>query len=90
MFESYMGEEVFQRGVHQHLLARPHGNATAEDFFSALARPPGNPRSSTRLELFVEQPGVPLITVRTSTDRGRLELRGRYRPLGSTIPPGGE
>jgi hypothetical protein len=91
MFESYMGEEVFQRGVHQHLLAHPHGNATAQDFFSALARAAGQPAIVDAFRTFVEQPGVPLITVRTSADGRRLELaQARYRPLGSTIPPGGE
>ena len=91
MFESYMGEEVFQRGVHQHLLAHTHGNATAQDFFSALARAAGQPAIVDAFRTFVEQPGVPLITVRTSADGRRLELaQTRYRPLGSTIPPGGE
>jgi len=91
MFESYLGEEVFQRGVHQHLLAHEHGNATAQDFFAALARVAGQPALIDAFRSFIEQPGVPLVTVRASADGRKLELsQTRYRPLGSTIPPGGE
>ena len=73
MFESYLGEEVFQRGVHQHLLAHQHGNATAQDFFGALARAAGQPAIVDAFRTFVEQPGVPLITV---TDFGRWPQAG--------------
>jgi Peptidase family M1 domain/Peptidase M1 N-terminal domain/ERAP1-like C-terminal domain len=91
MIESYLGEDLFQRGIHQHLLAHAHGNATAEDFFSALARVAGQPALVEAFRSFIEQPGVPLVTVHTSADGRRLELsQTRYRPLGSTIPPGGE
>jgi len=91
MFESYMGEEVFQRGVHQHLLAHQYGNATAGDFFSALARAAGKPALVEAFRTFVEQPGVPLVSVHATSDGRRLELaQTRYRPLGSTIPPGGQ
>jgi aminopeptidase N len=91
MIESYLGEDVFQRGVHQHLVAHAHGNATAEDFFGALARVAGQPVLVEAFRSFIEQPGVPLVMVRASADGRRLELsQTRYRPLGSTIPPGGE
>ncbi len=91
MFESYLGDEVFQRGVHQHLLAHRHANATAQDFFGALAKAAGQPAVVEAFRTFIEQPGVPLVTVQTSADGRRLELaQTRYRPLGSTIPPGGE
>ncbi|HKE43374.1 MAG TPA: M1 family metallopeptidase [Steroidobacteraceae bacterium] len=90
MFESYMGEKVFQRGIHEHLLAHAHGNATAQDFFGALARVAGQPVLVDAFRSFIEQPGVPLVTVRASADGRKLELsQARYRPLGSTIPPGG-
>ena len=91
MFESYLGEGVFQHGVREHLLAHQHGSATAEDFFSALAKAAGQPAISDAFRTFIEQPGVPLVTVQTSADGRRLELaQTRYRPLGSTIAPGGE
>jgi aminopeptidase N len=91
MFESYMGEEVFRRGVHQHLLAHEHGNATARDFFGALARAAGNPVLADAFRTFVDQPGVPLVSVHLSPDGRKLELaQTRYRPLGSVIPPGGQ
>jgi aminopeptidase N len=91
MFESYLGEGVFQRGVHQHLEAHRHANATAQDFFGALAKAAGQPAIVDAFRSFIEQAGVPLVTVNTSADGHKLELvQTRYRPLGSTIPAGGE
>ncbi len=88
MFESYLGEDVFRRGVQQHLRAHPHGNATANDFFRALAQVADQPAVVAAFRSFVDQPGVPLVTVRATPDGRRLELRqSRYRPVGSAIVP---
>ncbi|MGH8432216.1 MAG: M1 family aminopeptidase, partial [Solimonas sp.] len=89
MFESYMGVEVFRRGVQQHLRAHPHGSADAQDFFRALAQAANQPVVVDAFRSFVDQPGVPLVAVRATPDGRRLELsQSRYRPVGSTIAPG--
>ena len=91
MIESYLGEEIFRRGVQQHLRAHPHGNADSQDFFRALAQAANQPAVVDAFRSFVDQPGVPLITVRRATDGRRLELaQSRYRPVGSTIAPGAQ
>src|SRR5439155_26940820 len=38
MFEGWIGEERFRRGVRQYLDSRQDGSATADDFFQALSR----------------------------------------------------
>lgn len=91
MIESYLGEDIFRRGVQQHLRAHPHGNADSQDFFRALAQAASQPAVIDAFRSFVDQPGVPLVAVRRTADGRRLELaQSRYRPVGSTIAPGAQ
>ena len=62
MVENYVGDETFRRGVHEYLAAHLYGNATAEDFWDTQARVSGQPVDKI-MRSFVEQPGVPLVTV---------------------------
>lgn len=89
MIESYVGEDKFKAGVRAHLKAHEHGNATAGQFFAAMAKAAGDPQILNAFKSFVEQEGVPLVTVTRSADGKQLTLRQtRYRPVGSTIQPG--
>jgi len=81
MFESYLGPEAFARGVSLHLRRYPNGNATAEDFFRSLGEAAGNPQIVPAMQSFIEQTGVPLVTV-GSTAKGLGLAQARYRPLG--------
>ena len=91
MFESYLGEDVFRRGIQQHLRAHQHGNADAQDFFRALADAAHQPAVVEAFRSFIDQPGVPLVAVRLSADGKRVELaQSRYRPVGSKIAPGAQ
>ncbi|MBS0396174.1 MAG: M1 family metallopeptidase, partial [Proteobacteria bacterium] len=85
MVESYLGPEAFQRGVRLHLARHRHGTATAAEFFQAMADGSGEPAIIEAFRSFVDQPGVPLVTVRPGAD-GTLALeQRRYRPLGSAV-----
>jgi aminopeptidase N len=89
MFESYLGEDVFRRGIQQHLRAHQHGNADAQDFFRALAEAARQPAVVEAFRSFVDQPGVPLVRVRVTGNGRRIDLaQSRYRPVGSKIVPG--
>ncbi len=90
MFESWAGEEKFQKGVRRYLAAHAYGNATADDFLSALEAEGGKglgPAFST----FLDQSGVPEVTVGLSCDTGkRPELvlsQRRLLPRGSPSAP---
>jgi len=84
MIESYLGEERFQKGVRLHLERHPYGTATAGDFFSAMAQGSGDPGVVDAFRSFVDQVGVPLLTVSTAPGGGSLALeQTRYRRLGS-------
>jgi alanyl aminopeptidase len=92
MFERYLGPEVFQRGVRRYLAAHAHGNATAAEFLDALSKEAPRRQVEAPFASFLDQPGVPLITVEARCDKAsppRLRLKQtRYLPLGSTGQPG--
>ncbi len=82
MVESYLGEQRFQRGVRLHLTRHAYGTATAAEFFRSMAEGSGDSGVIAAFESFVNQPGVPLVSVASAAD-GSLQLtQSRYRPLG--------
>lgn len=86
MFEAWLGEEKFQKFIHDYLAAHAHGNATAEDFLAKLQEHAGA-EVAAAYRSFLEQPGVPLVSVALRCGAGqppRLTLsQERYLPLGS-------
>jgi aminopeptidase N len=89
MIESYVSPEVFRRGVNVYLRKFMYGNATAEDFWSAITAASGRPVDKI-MPTFVEQAGEPLITVKsaclnpaatTSAPPARKGKRRRRAPL---------
>jgi alanyl aminopeptidase len=84
MFESWIGPETFQRGVQLYLRRHAWGNAAAGDFLAALSSAAGRdvaPAFST----FLDQPGVPLVSVELDCGRGfprLLVAQKRLLPLG--------
>jgi alanyl aminopeptidase len=87
MIESWLGPDVFRRGVQRYLHENAWKTATAHDLFDAL-----DYVSTQRVEKlangFLDQPGVPEVNVRWSCDgpsgAGRLVLSAsEWRPVGS-------
>ena len=86
MTESWLGPEVFQRGVRRHLRAHAHGNATAKDFLDALSAEAGKDVSGV-LGSFLDQGGAPLITARLDCSGKPPVLKlsqRRFLPTGSS------
>jgi aminopeptidase N len=73
MLESYLGEESFRTGIRAYMKKHASGNATAEDLWSALAEASGKP-VVPMMRAFIEQPGVPLVTVESSCKDNRTEV----------------
>jgi len=87
MFESWVGEETFQKGVHQYLKAHAFGNATAADFVGSIASAAKNPVVNTAFFSFLDQPGVPLVTTELACTGGPprvLLSQKRFLPTGSS------
>ncbi|MEO7794425.1 MAG: M1 family metallopeptidase [Thermoanaerobaculia bacterium] len=87
MFETWMGPERFRKGVQRYLKAHAWGNATSDDFLAALAAE-GAPEVSKSFATFLDQPGVPVVSVSVTcaAGKGKLTLaQRRYVPLGSPV-----
>jgi aminopeptidase N len=75
MIESYVGAEPFRKGVNAYLQAHAYGNAAAPDFWGAIAAAAGKPVDKI-MPTFVNQPGVPLVSVSVSCDAAKTTTRG--------------
>ena len=85
MFEHWVGEDAYQRGLHDYLTKHRFGNATADDFLDAESAAAGKDIKAA-FHSFLDQPGVPFVEadVRCSGGPPRLHLKqSRYLPIGS-------
>jgi aminopeptidase N len=64
MVEAYVGADLYRKGVNEYLQAHAYGNATAENFWSAMTRVTGKPIDKI-MASFIDQPGAPVITVKS-------------------------
>jgi alanyl aminopeptidase len=85
MTESWLGRDVFQRGVRRYLNTHAHGNATAKDFLDALSAEAGRDVSGV-LGTFLDQGGAPAVTARLDC-AGKVPVvklsQRRFLPVGS-------
>ena len=85
MFERWMGEEAFQRGVQQHIERHRFGVANFEDLLESLDSVTDKPLVEP-FRSFLFQPGVPFVemAVQCEGETRRLTLKqSRYFPVGS-------
>ena len=85
MFEGWLGEEPFRRGVQRYLESRRYGSATAQDFLESLATTSGRPVTPA-FDTFLNQNGVPQVDVRLQCGAGGAKVvltQHRLVPLGS-------
>jgi aminopeptidase N len=85
MIAGYMGDEKFRDGVRLHMSRHTYGNATTDEFFGSLADAAKDPRVLESLRSFVDQQGVPVVTLHR--DDGTLTAsQSRYAYFGSNLP----
>jgi cytosol alanyl aminopeptidase len=84
MFEKYIGEEKFRKGVQRYLREHESGNATAKEFLAAISAEAGQDISSA-YSTFLDQPGVPMVSVElTCGAKPKLAFaQSRYLPEGA-------
>jgi aminopeptidase N len=85
MFERWVGEEAFRKGVLDYLATHEWGNATADDLWSALSAASGKDVTSA-MGTFIEKPGVPQVTVETALDGSVTLTQSRFANYGVTQP----
>jgi alanyl aminopeptidase len=84
MFEVWTGEKQFQSGVTSYLKRYEYKNARMSDFLDAIAQT-GQPRLGAAFQTFLNQPGVPEISVTLKCDGAPSVTlsQKRYLPVGS-------
>jgi aminopeptidase N len=70
MIESWVGEAAFHKAINDYVGRYKYGNAKAEDFWRTIAASTGKPVDRV-MPTFVDQPGVPLITMSASCQGAR-------------------
>jgi len=65
MLESYLGEDVFRRGVARYLERFRYANARTSDLWAALSEESGEPIGPL-MDPWLDRPGLPLITAHRS------------------------
>jgi alanyl aminopeptidase len=83
MFESYLGEEAFREGVRTHMRRFAHGSANVHDFMESLAKGSGKPEVVPAFESFLNQPGVPLVRVKSTCSDRDLIVELAQSPYGA-------
>jgi len=89
MFERWLGPEVFQKGVQQHLSGHRYASATVDDFLGALSSAAGRD-VGTPYRTFLDQPGVPFIEASLQCGAGAPHVhlaQSRFLPRGSSGDP---
>ncbi|KRF02353.1 aminopeptidase [Frateuria sp. Soil773] len=87
MFEGYVGEDTFRKGMRAYIQEHKFGNATATDLVDAIAKAADKGDDFKQAFMsFLNQPGVPYVQTRLSQDGGKTVLhlsQSRYLPVGS-------
>lgn len=73
MLESYLGEEVFQRGMRAYIKQHQYSNTTSADLWSALEKASGKPVGKLAQD-WTSQPGFPLVKVAQSCENGQRKI----------------
>jgi aminopeptidase N len=88
MVEAYVGADAFRRGVSSYLLKHALGNADGEDFWTEMTGVTELPVDRI-ITSFVDQPGAPLLAVRTTCVGGETEVSITQRRFVAEPGPGG-
>ncbi len=85
MLEAWVGPENFRQGVIQYLHAHAWGNAQGSDLWTALGTASGNDLTAV-LTSYLEQPGVPIVTVEPLAGHQVRLHQERFITHGETAP----
>ena len=85
MVDSYFGADVFRPALGRYVEAYEDGVADSPEFFEIIGRETGEPNLTAAFRSFVEQNGLPLLTVSESGSNQVTITQSRYAPLGSQL-----
>ena len=88
MFEGYVTEPVFQKGMRSYIQEHKFGNATADDLIDSIAKAADKGDDfKAAFRSFLNQSGVPYVQTKLTQEGGKTVLhltQSRYLPTGST------
>ncbi len=91
MFENYVGDKTFQKGMRAYIRQHRFGNADASDLVGAIAAAADKGEAFKQaFNSFLNQSGVPYVQTRLEQKNGQTVLQlsqSRYLPLGSKGDP---
>ncbi|MEL6728015.1 MAG: M1 family metallopeptidase [Pseudomonadota bacterium] len=85
MVDAYFGADVFRPALGRYVEAYEDGVADSPEFFDIIGEETGEPDLTRAFRSFVEQNGLPLITISEAVPNTYTWTQSRYAPLGSTI-----
>lgn len=85
MVDAYFGADVFRPALGRYIEAYEDGVAASPEFFEIIGEETGEPDLTGAFRSFVEQNGLPLITVESSAQNAYQLTQSRYAPLGSAV-----
>lgn len=83
MFEAYLGADAFREGVRIHMRRFAHGTADVRDFMDSLVQGSKRPEIVAAFETFLNQPGVPIVRLKTACNSQDLEVSLTQSPYGA-------
>jgi aminopeptidase N len=86
MVEGFVGPEAFRKGIAAYLKKYAYSNAAGEDFWSEMARVTGQPLDRI-FKGYIEQAGVPLISVQTKCTGANTEITLRQERFSGSPKP---
>ena len=85
MVDAYFGADVFRPALGRYVEAYEDGVADSPEFFEIIGRETGEPNLTAAFRSFVEQNGLPLLTISDSGPNQVTITQSRYAPLGSQL-----
>jgi len=86
MFEEWIGEETFRKGMREYLAAHAFGSGNSDDLIASLAKASGKGDAfAASMRSFLDQPGIPLVHTQVACKDGHASLelsQSRYLPFG--------
>lgn len=85
MVDAYFGADVFRPALGRYVEAYEDGVADSPEFFEIIGQETGEPNLTAAFRSFVEQNGLPLLSVENTGSNEVTITQSRYAPLGSVI-----
>ncbi|MHA7901302.1 MAG: M1 family metallopeptidase [Henriciella sp.] len=87
MVDAYFGADIFRPALGRYVEAYEDGVADSPEFFDIIGRETNEPDLTRAFRSFVEQNGLPLLTIEQVAPYDYIVKQSRYAPLGSKIDP---